>query len=508
MKLNLDILADYLPPYCRARRYGPQDRQLRFSMPLPYEAGRPMEPDTLYLAPASALQKKPPAGAAVICVGGQVPQSWLTGGTQLLHLAGVSDIYAAYHDILSVFNRFQQWDDALREELDNGTDFRFRHLLHIGSELLQKEIGISDQVLRGVFRSVITFDNAGSCRCTVEEPNSIIDAGHLEKIREASRLERQIRTPYLSMAPNLDMDYYCYNMYPQGHFLGCISIAAGSQPFRESDFALSDHLFAYLCKGYQQHIYTFGQRATPEAAALKKLLDHQPLTETEQHALTLRQNEMFFCLKLKEKRGSRSLLKEYMCTSIGASVPCDLYATIHHEEIVCLLRMNQSEYDEDHWLQETQIFLDYLDRMGYLCGISDSFRDYRELETHLQQASYAVEQGYREGGKTMNLFSDYLLQYILCECSVHIPADTIYSSTLRQLIERDRQRGSDYLHTLDVFLQSECNASKTAEQLYIHRSSLMKRLDKIQKVLNMDLEDPDVRLYLRICLRLLSLNQF
>ena len=145
--------------------------------------------------------------------------------------------------------------------------------------------------------------------------------------------------------------------------------------------------------------------------------------------------------------------------------------------------------------------------MGYLCGISDSFRDYRDLETHLQQASYAVEQSVRSGREhTLALFSDYLLQYILSECTAHIPADTLYSSALQQLMERDRLRGSDYLHTLDVYLQSECNASKSAELLYIHRSSLMKRLDKIQQILGMDLEDSDVRLYLRICIRTLTLS--
>ena len=56
---------------------------------------------------------------------------------------------------------------------------------------------------------------------------------------------------------------------------------------------------------------------------------------------------------------------------------------------------------------------------------------------------------------------------------------------------------------VEVYLQLERNVVQTAKTLFIHRSSLLKRLDKIQRLLNQDLSDPDTRLYFRICLALL-----
>jgi len=46
--------------------------------------------------------------------------------------------------------------------------------------------------------------------------------------------------------------------------------------------------------------------------------------------------------------------------------------------------------------------------------------------------------------------------------------------------------------------------NKTAEALLIHRSSLLKRLDKIYRLLGSTLDTPEERLYLRLCLELLQ----
>jgi DNA-binding PucR family transcriptional regulator len=40
----------------------------------------------------------------------------------------------------------------------------------------------------------------------------------------------------------------------------------------------------------------------------------------------------------------------------------------------------------------------------------------------------------------------------------------------------------------------------------LHRSSLLKRLDKIKRLIGSDLKDADTRLYYRICLKLMKLE--
>lgn len=69
---------------------------------------------------------------------------------------------------------------------------------------------------------------------------------------------------------------------------------------------------------------------------------------------------------------------------------------------------------------------------------------------------------------------------------------------LQMLLNYDRLNNSNYTHTLRVYLSNSCNMTKTARQLFLHRHTLIKRLEKISVVGNLDLEDYYTRLYMSI----------
>ncbi|MFE3645449.1 PucR family transcriptional regulator [Streptomyces sp. NPDC059169] len=57
------------------------------------------------------------------------------------------------------------------------------------------------------------------------------------------------------------------------------------------------------------------------------------------------------------------------------------------------------------------------------------------------------------------------------------------------------------LDTLETYLTLESSASATAKSLHVHRNTVLKRLDRIEKLLDMRLEDPAIRFALRIACR-------
>ena len=52
------------------------------------------------------------------------------------------------------------------------------------------------------------------------------------------------------------------------------------------------------------------------------------------------------------------------------------------------------------------------------------------------------------------------------------------------------------MHTLRVYLECERSYVKTAKQLYIHRNSLLYRIQRIQELTCLDFSDPSTRLHL------------
>jgi DNA-binding PucR family transcriptional regulator len=63
----------------------------------------------------------------------------------------------------------------------------------------------------------------------------------------------------------------------------------------------------------------------------------------------------------------------------------------------------------------------------------------------------------------------------------------------------------DYIETLRTFLDNDCRITRTANVLYLHRTTMVKRLEKMREHVNLD--DPDRRLYLRMCLHLPDIEQ-
>lgn len=68
---------------------------------------------------------------------------------------------------------------------------------------------------------------------------------------------------------------------------------------------------------------------------------------------------------------------------------------------------------------------------------------------------------------------------------------------LRRLQEYDQAHSTALLHTLCVYLLQEQNLHATARQIFIHRNTLVYRLQRIRTLLQLDLDDAAVRNVLR-----------
>ncbi len=71
---------------------------------------------------------------------------------------------------------------------------------------------------------------------------------------------------------------------------------------------------------------------------------------------------------------------------------------------------------------------------------------------------------------------------------------------LQVLLNFDRANGTNYVHTLRVYLASSCNVSLASRQLFVHRHTLLKRLAKILSLSGLNLDDYYARIYMSIAL--------
>jgi DNA-binding PucR family transcriptional regulator len=73
-----------------------------------------------------------------------------------------------------------------------------------------------------------------------------------------------------------------------------------------------------------------------------------------------------------------------------------------------------------------------------------------------------------------------------------------FGAMISPLREHDRARGSDLVRTLKTYFATGTNASEAADRLFLHRNSMIYRLERIQTLTGLDLKDDRVALALQL----------
>jgi purine catabolism regulator len=76
-----------------------------------------------------------------------------------------------------------------------------------------------------------------------------------------------------------------------------------------------------------------------------------------------------------------------------------------------------------------------------------------------------------------------------------------YTVTLGPLVEYDERKQADLIRTLNGFFEANGNLAKAAQDLDVHRNTLVYRLERISALTELDLDDPDNRLILHLALK-------
>jgi purine catabolism regulator len=105
-------------------------------------------------------------------------------------------------------------------------------------------------------------------------------------------------------------------------------------------------------------------------------------------------------------------------------------------------------------------------------------------------------------GSTKNqviFFADLEFIYLLR----HIPQDVMSNYCdyfLYPLLQKDEDYISEMLRTLEAYFASNGQINDAAKELYIHRNTVLYRLEKIGEILNIDLKNTNQLLQLKLVL--------
>ncbi len=205
--------------------------------------------------------------------------------------------------------------------------------------------------------------------------------------------------------------------------------------------------------------------------------------------------------EIKEKQ-----ILSYIQKVIRTLTPCQL--AIIQENILYILLYNNSITISDYQEYLRKYLEELLIKFHAHCGISNLFYTLIDTTKYRTQAEYALDFGilfYKN--QPIHDYKDYYLPSILAPRVMEMSACSYLSPAITCLQEYDQKHSSYFLETLKCYITSLCSTQETIQKLHIHRNSLLYRINKIEELTGISLDDYHTRLHLMISFYMIELDK-
>jgi purine catabolism regulator len=173
-------------------------------------------------------------------------------------------------------------------------------------------------------------------------------------------------------------------------------------------------------------------------------------------------------------------------------------------EIVCFCQVPHDTSSPKNAIQLAQAVIDQGEReypeTWLLCGLGTPSRDISEWRSSFRQAGQALELARRFRERKPLYFLDLSVYRLLIQLENSPELITFQEEMLGALLASEGAR--ELIHTLQAYFEHNGNLSQAAEALFVHRNTLIYRMERIASITGADLDDPETRLAMQLALHI------
>ena len=428
--------------------------------------------------------------------------------SSVISILSQSDPHAVYNTLQQIFEKFAAWDSALHWALQ--AEDPLDRMLTVSQEIFENPMFIHDpdfyvlscpRWLEGMLRWE-KESRTGREMVPLELINEFrVDEEYLStlKARKVSMFSASIRGYRILFA----------NLWSQDRYSGRICVDEIERPLRRSDYLHLAHLaeMIMLCMERQRLLW-LSVGSDIDRFFVDTLDGREPSDQLPRdylRYLNWDREDRYLVLKIASDREDyRTMTPAGLFGYIEAQI-AEGRAFLYHQDITVIVNLTASKTT----VAEVLSSLAYILREGlFKMGVSTELDNFFYIRDGYTQASVALEYGRNSGSMLWYFhFEDYALRFLLDCARRQIRPAMLGSEKLRKLKQYDSENHTDFCHTLEVYLQLERNVVQTAKTLFIHRSTLFYRLDRIQKLTGVDYESEEERLYLLLSYHLEHLDE-
>lgn len=391
------------------------------------------------------------------------------------------------------FREFEDWKKEAREVLtETGNVSRF---LDLCSQYLQMEFFLADDdyAVLGASRDCFPKSEKEKMGQTPFLGLDMINELLLEE--EYKNVKEKQEAFFYPAAPKNDRDEevsLCFNLRADGTYFGRL-VSKQTRPLDdEGGLEFLELMGKYLEDFYNDQRTTGNIGRQEFYRGLEQLLDgnevHPEVTKRSLEYKKWKKEERYRVIKI---RFMREVSLKYYCVQMETLFPeCSV---VEKEGVLyCIQNVSRKSGKEE---EKFPLFL-----RESLCkaGISNEGA-LQELYWCRQEADVILEMGEKIQPQFWYYrFEDYMMEYIREHVSGKLPISRVLAPEMEILKRYDEKNGGELLETLVCYLENQENSTRTAQALYIHRTTLVHRIQKIIQLTSIDFSDFRKRLHLMI----------
>lgn len=505
MKLNADILFLELSGSFSVEMTGSIRKELHLAPPRLLQKGDELEPNGLYLAAAEDLPPRPriPEGVVVVCLGRSDKLKDYEDSCTVLCLPEPTDLLSVYAALQDAYHKYENWSQKLFELFQDDADLQ---------QFLDCSFPVFDLpmfVLNASFGTIASVVPEGAGIGKIwEKDETEISQESMEMFLEESSLALDRHGAFRLKVRHAKP--LCVNLYDTADkYIGCLWIECSDTEEVPAHDALAEYLGGILQKVVQRTPSLMVSTHSSIRQVLENLLRGEEVSPSQHWLLNAYSIETpYVCVSFHVLTSHVQMPLRYIANVVERDF-LNSIAFPFGSTVVAFLNLTGFLGEDGKFEKQLNEKLEpMLYAMKLHCGVSNYFTDLREALVYHRQAEIAFENGSLAMPQlNYHYFTSFILMEMVSNSLGGLPAETYYPEGMKKLLEHDKTADVSYLETLRVFLEENMNYSSAARLLYVHRSTLIDRIHRIESETGIDLSDPNERLHLHLLIKAMELEE-
>ncbi|MCL1914844.1 MAG: helix-turn-helix domain-containing protein [Eubacteriaceae bacterium] len=302
----------------------------------------------------------------------------------------------------------------------------------------------------------------------------------------------------------------CYNIFENGQYIARILARLEGQNPGQGEHELFSHICVYIEAAYLSSVDdAFSKRQQDLLHGLIRGLcsANFPINKNSLEAVftesqTWKENHVYSLIAVQSTTSIDSYKTSFICRQLeNACISCAVVVD-NGRQIIWVVNHTLSEKGMEIPIQMLELIA-----RDFNCsaGASNMFCGISGLHSSYVQANAALEIGEAEAGwKPCHFFSEFSLAYILDRARSGLDTSHLLHDGVERLLAYDEKENASYLQSLKNYIISGFSITKAAKISFVHRTTFLRRLERIIQISALNLGDFDTLLHVMVSLKLLE----